>query len=153
MRRGLLIAVLVIVVDQLAKGLILDVMQPPHRIEVLPVFNLVLAMNRGVSFSLFNSLGDAAPYILSGLALAVCAGLIYWLRSAEGMWTRLAIGLILGGALGNVIDRLRYGAVVDFLDVHWGTAHWPAFNVADSAISVGAVVLMLDALFSRHQSR
>ncbi|MGE4527777.1 MAG: signal peptidase II [Rhodospirillaceae bacterium] len=147
MRRGLILAACVILLDQVSKMLILDLMQPPRAIEILPVFNLVLAMNRGVSFSLFTSHADSAPYLLSGLAVAVCAGLLWWLRRGDAPAT--AVGLVVGGALGNVIDRLRFGAVVDFLDVHWQTWHWPAFNVADSAISLGAVLLVFDALFSR----
>jgi len=147
MRRGLILAACVILLDQVSKMLILDLMQPPRAIEILPVFNIVLAMNRGVSFSLFTSHAETAPYLLSALALAVCGGLVWWLRS--GTAPRIAVGLVLGGALGNVADRLRFGAVVDFLDVHWQAWHWPAFNVADSAISIGAVLIVFDALFSR----
>ncbi len=153
MKRGLLIALAVLIADQISKAAILDLMQPPRSIEILPVFNIVLAMNRGVSFSLFASHGEWTPYILTGVALAMVAGLLWWLRTAETTLTRVAIGLVVGGALGNVIDRVRYGAVVDFLDVHVGASHWPAFNVADSAITIGAILLMLDALFSRPQSR
>lgn len=152
MRRGLLIGAAVLVLDQLSKAAILDLMQPPRLIEVLPVFNVVLAMNRGVSFSMFAGHADA-PLLLSGLALVLIAALVWWLRTAEHPLTRTAIGLVLGGAVGNLVDRLRYGAVVDFLDLHWGGWHWPAFNLADSAITVGALLLMFDALFSRPQSR
>lgn len=152
MRRGLLIAAAVLILDQVSKLAILDLMQPPRTIEVLPVFNIVLAFNRGVSFSMFAG-HDDAPLLLSGVAVVLVAALLWWLRSAEHALTRTAIGLVVGGAVGNLIDRLRYGAVVDFLDVHWGGWHWPAFNVADSAITVGALLLMCDALFSRPQSR
>ncbi len=152
MRRGLLIAAAVLILDQVSKLAILDLMQPPRTIEVLPVFNIVLAFNRGVSFSMFAG-HDDAPLLLSGVAVVLVAALLWWLRSAEHALTRVAIGLVVGGAVGNLIDRLRYGAVVDFLDVHWGGWHWPAFNVADSAITVGALLLMCDALFSRPQSR
>ncbi|SBW12511.1 Lipoprotein signal peptidase [uncultured Alphaproteobacteria bacterium] len=152
MRRGLVIAAAILVLDQITKAAILDLMQPPRVIEVLPVFNLVLAMNRGVSFSLFAGHADA-PLLLSGLAAVLIAALLWWLRTAEHPLTRTAIGLVVGGAVGNLIDRVRYGAVVDFLDAHWGDWHWPAFNVADSAITVGALLLMFDALFSRPQSR
>jgi len=153
MKRGLLIALVVLIADQISKAAILDLMQPPRVIEILPVFNIVLAMNRGVSFSLFANHGELTPYLLTGVALVMVAALLWWLRSAETRATRFAIGLVVGGALGNVIDRVRYGAVVDFLDVHVGAWHWPAFNVADSAITIGAILLMLDALFSRPQSR
>jgi signal peptidase II len=153
MRRGLFIALAVILLDQISKIAVLDLMQPPRVIEVLPVFNLVLAMNRGVSFSLLTSHAEYAPYLLSALSLAIVAALAVWMRDMDERLSRLAFGLIAGGAIGNVIDRLRFGAVVDFLDLHWGGWHWPAFNVADSAISVGAVLLMFDALFSRPHSR
>lgn len=153
MKRGLLIALVVLVADQISKAAILGLMQPPRVIEILPVFNLVLAMNRGVSFSLFADHGEWTPHILTAVALIMVAALLWWLRTAENRLTRVAIGCVVGGALGNVIDRVRYGAVVDFLDVHVGASHWPAFNVADSAISIGAILLMLDALFSRPQSR
>jgi signal peptidase II len=153
MRRGFLIAFAVILLDQASKFAVLDLMRPPHVIEVLPVFNLVLAMNRGVSFSLFTSHAEFAPYLLSALSLAIVGALAWWMREMRGMLAAAAFGLIAGGALGNVIDRLRVGAVVDFLDLHWGVWHWPAFNLADSAISVGAILLMFDALFSRPHSR
>jgi len=154
MRVLVLIAALVLILDQASKYAILAwVMQPPQVIEILPVFNLVLAFNPGVSFSLLTSYAGYTQYLLSLLALAVCGGLFYWARSNAGKMTNMAVGFIIGGALGNVIDRLRIGAVVDFLDVHWGPHHWPAFNVADSAIFIGAALLMLDALFSRQKSR
>ncbi len=152
MRRGLLIAAAVLVLDQISKAAILDLMAPPRAIEVLPVFNIVLAMNRGVSFSLFAGHANA-PLLLSAVAVVLVAALLWWLKTATHPLTRTAIGLVIGGAVGNLVDRVRYGAVVDFLDVHWGDWHWPAFNVADSAITIGALLLMLDALFSRPQSR
>ncbi len=153
MRRGLFIALAVILLDQISKIAVLDLMQPPRVIEVLPVFNLVLAMNRGISFSLLTSHAEYAPYLLGALSLAIVVALAVWMRDMDSRLSRLAFGLIAGGAIGNVIDRLRFGAVVDFLDLHWGGWHWPAFNVADSAISIGAVLLMFDALFSRPHSR
>ncbi len=153
MRRGLILAAVVILLDQISKMLILGLMQPPRVIEVLPVFNLVLAMNRGVSFSLLTSHAEYAPYLLSALSLAIVGALAFWMRGMRHAAAIAAFGLISGGALGNVVDRLRFGAVVDFLDLHWGLWHWPAFNVADAAISTGAVLLMFDALFSRPHSR
>ena len=153
MRRGLIIALAAILLDQISKAAVLDLMQIPRVIEVLPVFNLVLVMNRGVSFSLFTSHAEYAPYLLSALSVVVCVALAFWMRNENGRLSRLAFGLIVGSAMGNVIDRLRFGAVIDFLDVHWGSTHFPAFNVADSAISIGAALLMFDALFSRPHSR
>lgn len=146
--RALPLAAAVIVLDQLTKAWILAVMDPPREIEVTPFFNLVLAWNRGVSFSLFHSEADYAPYVLSAVALVVVAGLLWWLRRAERLLPSLAIGLVVGGAIGNVIDRLRFGAVVDFLDFHAAGWHWPAFNVADSAITLGVAGLVVDGLFA-----
>jgi signal peptidase II len=146
---GLALAALTIVVDQATKWLILEVaMQPPRVIEVLPVFNLVLTWNRGVSFGMFNDVGNGL--ILSLVALAVVVVLTLWLRRSEALLTTVGLGLIIGGALGNVLDRAFRDAhaVVDFLDVHWGGYHWPAFNVADSCITVGAILLVADSLFS-----
>mgnify|MGYP002632315600 CR=1 FL=1 len=152
-RRGLLIAAIVIVLDQASKWwILLSVMNPPQLMEIMPVFNLVLTWNRGVSFGLFNIDSAASPWILSILAIVIVGVLGRWLHRAEGKLMAAALGLIIGGALGNVVDRIVHGAVVDFLDVHWGTYHWPAFNVADSGITVGAILLIVDSLFSaRHQ--
>ena len=152
-RQGLGLAVLVIALDQLSKWWILtDIMNPPRVIEVLPFANIVLVWNRGVSFGLFNTASDYGPWILSGLAIAISIVLLIWLWRGTERIVGLGIGLILGGAIGNVIDRLIHGAVVDFVDLHAGGAHWPAFNVADSAITVGAVLLVLDSLFHRDKS-
>lgn len=145
--RALPLAALVVLLDQLTKWWILELMDPPRQIELTPFFNLVLAWNRGVSFSLFHSGAAYAPYILSAVALAVVAGLLWWIGRQERLLPALAIGLVIGGALGNVIDRLTFGAVVDFLDFHAGNWHWPAFNLADSAITVGVIGLVADGLF------
>jgi signal peptidase II len=148
---GLVIAGLVIVLDQLSKWAILLLLDDPT--AVTPFFNLVVVWNRGVSFGMLDSLGALMPWLLSGLALAVVAALIFWLRRVKHSLAGVALGLIIGGALGNVIDRIRFGAVVDFLDFHAYGYHWPAFNVADSAICVGAALLLVDGLLaSRRQS-
>lgn len=153
LRLGLVIAVIVLAADQASKWwIVTKVMNPPKTIEVTSFFNLVLAYNRGVSFSLFNSDSPANPYIFSALALVIVIGLVIWLRRLEHRLPALAVGLVIGGAIGNTIDRFVYGGVVDFLDFHWGVNHWPAFNVADSGIVVGAVLLIIDALFRRRES-
>lgn len=151
--KGIILAVLVIALDHISKWWILtDVMNPPRVIEVTSNFNLVLAWNRGVSFGMFSQDSTYGPYFLTGVAVAIVIGLSIWLWKSETRWSALALGLVIGGAIGNVIDRLLHGAVVDFLDVHAFGYHWPAFNVADSAICVGAAMLILESLFNRDNS-
>lgn len=147
---GLAVAVLVITLDQLSKWWILEVVMPgavPRVVEVTPFFNLVLTWNYGVSFGMFAHEADYLPYVLSGVALLITTFLLAWLRTAERRFVALALGLVIGGAVGNVIDRLRFGAVADFLDVHAFGWHFWAFNVADSGISVGVMLLVIDGLF------
>lgn len=149
LRAGLLIALLVLAADQASKWWILAViMQPPTAIEVTPFLNIVLAWNRGVSFGLFNGGGQgAAAWPFIAVSLAIAALLVIWLARAERRWTAAALGFLIGGAVGNVVDRFRFGAVVDFLDLHAGVYHWPAFNLADSAIVTGAAFLFAETLF------
>jgi signal peptidase II len=148
LRPALALAAAVLALDLLTKWLILEVvMQPPRVIEVTGFLNLVLVENRGVSFGLFGGQGSWTIWAFSALALAIVVGLLVWLHRRGGVWHTLAVGLICGGALGNVADRLRFGAVVDFVDVHAGSWHWPAFNLADSAITVGVAVLLVHGLF------
>ena len=155
MKLALILAVLVLLLDQISKWVIIElVMSPPRIIPVTGFFNLVLTKNCGVSFGFLNQakLCESAimPWVLSLLAAAVVGGLFYWLRRQPDRPLALAIGLIAGGALGNVADRLRLGAVVDFLDFHLsGSWHWPAFNLADSAITLGVLLLLIDGLFAR----
>ena len=146
-RFGYLIAAAVIVLDQVTKyWIVYEVMSPPRVIEVTGFFNIVMVWNRGASFGLFGSSGGWGPLVLGALALAICAALSVWLSRTTDRWLGTAIGLVIGGALGNVIDRLVHRAVADFLDFHVFGYHWPSFNVADMAISVGVVLLLLDGL-------
>jgi signal peptidase II len=148
---GLVVASVVVFLDQLTKWAILTWLD--RDIALTSFFNLVLVWNKGVSFGMFDSGAALAPWLLSGLALAVVIALLVWLRGAGHRLTAIGLGLIIGGALGNVIDRVRFGAVVDFLDAHALGWHWPAFNVADSAICVGAALLLVDGLLMhRHHS-
>lgn len=160
---GFLAAGITLLADQLSKWWIVEkLMRPegvegtpffsPYVIEVTPFFNIVMAWNRGVSFGMFNNHGDYNPVLLSALSLAIVVGLLMWLRKAEGPRQAATLGLIIGGALGNVIDRARFGAVADFLDFHLAGHHWPAFNIADSGIVVGAALLLVDALFGQRDS-
>ena len=123
-------------------------MDPPRVIPVLPFFNLVMVWNRGVSFGMFG--GGAVPaWALILLSALIVAMLVAWLRQVDNSWAAVAIGLVIGGAVGNVIDRVIHGAVADFLDFHLGGYHWPAFNLADSAITIGVVLLLAESLFPR----
>ncbi len=145
-RQGLLIALVVLIIDQISKYFLLEYLTSQQAmvsgIEVLPFFNLVLVWNRGVSFGLFNQTDPLMPYLLMALAAVLVAMVLRWLLRAETRCESVAFGLIIGGAIGNVIDRICYGAVVDFLDFHVAGQHWPAFNVADSAIVVGACIIL-----------
>lgn len=143
-RRGVALALAVLVLDQASKAAVLAWLSEP--ITVSGFFNLVLVWNQGVSFGMLGGLGAAAPWLLILLALGVALALAVWLRHERRLPTALALGLVIGGAIGNAIDRARFGAVVDFLDFHLAGYHWPAFNVADSAIVVGAGLLVLDGL-------
>ena len=147
---GLLVAVLAIGADQVTKWWILaSVMDPPRIINVTSFFNVVLVWNRGISFGMFSNESMAGVWILSLLALIIVGFLINWLRKAESRRVAISLGLIIGGALGNVIDRAVHSAVLDFLDFYIGSVRWPAFNAADSFITVGAILLIADSLFSR----
>lgn len=149
---GLGVALAVIVADQAAKAWVLGFFAAHTGAPVAtvtPFFNLVLTGNRGMSFGLFNTNAAMNTAVFTALAAAIVIALIVWLRRAQSPTIRLALGLIIGGAIGNVIDRLARGAVVDFLDFHLGDWHWFAFNVADAAICLGVVALLLDGLLAR----
>jgi signal peptidase II len=153
LRLGLTLAALVLVADQATKWLILDVLELPEvgRIQLLalgPVgFDLTMVWNRGVTFGLLAGDEGWTQFALGALALAIAGFLMRWMSRAENRATALALGAVVGGAVGNVIDRLRFGAVVDFVDWHgWGW-HWYVFNVADAAIVLGVAALVADALF------
>ncbi len=147
-RNGLIVSAAVLALDQVTKWwIVFTVMQPPRIIEVTPFFNLVMGWNYGISFGFLNSVPALAQWLLPMVVVVITAALGVWLYRTDRLRPALALGLIIGGALGNLIDRLRFGAVADFLDFHAFGVHWPAFNAADSAITVGAVVLILDSLF------
>ncbi len=149
LRLALTLAAVVLVLDQASKWVILtQVMTPPRVIEVTGFFNLVLTYNTGVSFGLFGGAAAAwKPWALGGLALAVSAGLLFWLARQPERPLGLAVGLIVGGALGNALDRAYQPGVVDFLDFYLAGWHWPAFNLADSSIFLGVAILVFDGLF------
>lgn len=152
MARWLILAVGVIALDQLSKFWILTHFQLMESVPVSSFFNLVLVFNSGAAFSFLADAGGWQKWFFILLALGIAGWLLVMLRQhAHERLLPAALALVLGGALGNVIDRLRFDAVVDFLDFHLAGYHWPAFNIADSAISVG-VVLMLLHQFQRRET-
>lgn len=145
----LMLAAMVVVIDQGSKAWALRVL-PDASVVVTPFLNLVLVFNSGAAFSFLASGGGWQRWFFTVLAALVSAWIVYTIRrQPEANRMNLALSLILGGAVGNVIDRLRLGAVVDFIDVHAAGWHWPAFNVADSAITLGAALLIWDQFRAR----
>jgi signal peptidase II len=154
--RWLWISVLVIAVDQLTKLWIERTMVLGDSFHVLPVLDIVRAHNPGAAFSFLADAGGWQRWGFTLLAVGVSIALVVWLRRlALTTHAMLAFGLalILGGAIGNVIDRVEHGYVVDFVLVHWGSSYFPAFNVADSAISIGAVLVILDAILEGRRKK
>lgn len=143
-------AAFVVALDQISKAWILSAFRSGESVRVTPVFDLVLLFNPGASFSLLADAGGWQRWLFTGLALAVSAWLVALLRKHAGeRLMPLSLALILGGAIGNVIDRLRFGAVVDFLHFHWHEHYFPAFNVADSCISAGVALMLWHELFGK----
>ena len=148
-RQAMILVIATLIIDQVSKQLLLGYLLKVDT-KMVPVidgfFRLVVVMNSGVSFGILG--GDRAlpAWVLSGVAIAVCMGLFVWLRRTDRPLTGWGIGLVIGGAIGNVIDRARWGAVFDFADFHVRQWHWPAFNVADSAIVVGVGLMLIDSL-------
>jgi signal peptidase II len=147
LRRWLPLSALVIVLDQLSKAWISRHFQFGETLPVFSVFDLVLTHNTGAAFSFLNDAGGIQRWLFSIIAIAASAWIIWLLRrhSAQILFA-FALSMILGGALGNLIDRLTYGYVVDFLSFHWNEHYFPAFNLADSAITCGAFLLIIDSL-------
>ncbi len=139
--------IIIFVSDQLSKYYILQQSELANHgiIEVTPFFNIVLTFNRGVSFGMFA--GHNQPLLLIAIACVIILVLLSWLRKNTSPMVALAVGAIIGGATGNVIDRIRHGAVVDFLDFYIKGLHWPAFNIADSFVFIGVVVLCVYSMF------
>ena len=141
------LSALVIVVDQITKRVIDSAMQLHQTIELVPYFQLTYMRNQGAAFSFLSGAGGWQRWFFIGLAIVASVFIFVWLRKLDPSRRREAVAwaLVLGGALGNLIDRILYGYVIDFLDVYVGDWHWPAFNVADSAITVGVALLLLDS--------
>jgi signal peptidase II len=154
--RWLPLGVAAILLDQFTKELILRNLALHESITVLPVLDIVHARNPGAAFSFLAGADGWQRWLFTGFALLVSVVLLVWLSRLDGKVQRLqsaGLTLIVSGALGNVIDRMRHGNVVDFVGVHWGEAWFPAFNVADSCITVGAGLILLDALLDWWRTR
>ena len=152
MARWLWLSALVVVLDQATKWLAVWGLEPFRPVSIAPLLNLTLMYNEGAAFSFLSSAGGWQRWLLAGFALAITVVLVVWLlrlKPGERIMAA-ALSLVAGGAIGNLIDRVLTGRVVDFVDVYVGDWHWPAFNVADSAITVGVALLLLTGL--RHEA-
>lgn len=165
--KTIVIALFIVIADQLSKWAVMEhILRPLHAIkqesvglfdwfasapdrlpylgiDVTPFFNFVVVWNQGVSFGLFNNDSDLGPYLLIALSFVIILCFGIWAFRTHSLTNHIGIALVIGGAIGNVIDRFRFGAVFDFLDVHVFGHHWPAFNIADSAICTGVFILMI----------
>lgn len=152
---GLVLALAVFVLDFMTKTLALEILKNAPIAVIDGFFNLYLAFNRGVSFSFLGGIGhDYLPYILGTFSFVAAFGLSFWLGKESGTrWFKVGLGLIIGGAIGNGIDRFQYGAVVDFLDFYYLDWHYPTFNVADIAIFMGVICVLIDAWIEQKQEK
>ncbi|MDZ7737238.1 MAG: signal peptidase II [Gammaproteobacteria bacterium] len=143
------LALLIILLDQLSKQIAVNMLVLHEPLAVLPGFNLMLTYNTGAAFSFLSDAGGWQRWLFSIFAVVISVVLLVWLYRLPrpARWLACALALILGGALGNLWDRLQYGHVIDFIQVYYQQWYWPAFNLADSAITVGAVMLIIDALW------
>lgn len=154
-RFGLRIAALVFIADQIVKWVMIGPLALRHvrQIEILPIFNFTWMENRGVSFGMFEAGSEAARWLLVGVTLLVSAGVIVWMWREKTKADILALALVLGGALGNIVDRVRFGYVVDYADLHFGDFRpFLVFNLADAAITIGVLLLVARALLVRDKA-
>lgn len=149
MLRFLWLTGLVIALDQISKWLAEQMLAPHMPRAIAPFLNITLVYNTGAAFSFLSQAGGWQRWFFSLLAVGVSVFIVLWLRrlGPQERWTAAGLAMVLGGALGNLIDRLLYGHVIDFIDLYYGDLHWPTFNIADSAITLGAVVLIAQGLF------
>ncbi len=148
MLKWIWVSLLVIVLDQLTKLWASSALDYGVPVAVLPSFNLTLLHNTGAAFSFLSEAGGWQRWFFALVALVISAIILVWLKrlSGEKVWLALALALVLGGAMGNVWDRITLGYVVDFIQLYYQQWYWPAFNIADSAIFIGAVMLVIDSL-------
>lgn len=152
---GFAVALLVFVLDQLSKWLVAGplALQSVRQIYVLPIFNLTWTENYGISLGLLNARTATGQWLLIAMTSAIALGVAWWLGREKQRGDQIALGMVLGGALGNILDRLRFGYVVDFADLHlWGYRPFLVFNVADAAISIGVAILLLRAFLTRNDA-
>lgn len=147
MLKWLWLSLLVLVLDQTSKLLVDASLQLYESIPLMPYFNLTYARNTGAAFSFLSDAGGWQRWLFAGLAVVMSGFIAGWLKKLGGHETLMAVALslVLGGAIGNLIDRVAYGYVIDFLDVYYQDWHWPAFNIADSAICIGVAIMLLDS--------
>ncbi|NOY66964.1 MAG: lipoprotein signal peptidase [Gammaproteobacteria bacterium] len=149
MLKFLWVALVVIILDQVSKQLAEYYLVYSVPIPVIPFFNWTLSYNAGAAFSFLNDAGGWQRWFFIVLALVVSVAIVMWIKklTSQDKWVAIALSLVLGGAIGNVIDRFLYGHVIDFLHVYYGQWSWPIFNIADSAISIGVAILLWDGFF------
>jgi len=149
MLKWLWLSALVVALDQFTKYLAVHYLQLHAPLALLPGLNLALTHNSGAAFSMLSQAGGWQRWFFILLAVTVCIAVIVWLNNLapQRRWMACCLALILGGALGNLCDRLILGYVIDFIDVYYHYLHWPAFNVADSAITIGAIMLIIDSFW------
>jgi len=151
--KGLVLAALIIIADQASKFYLLNILgfTPETRMEIAPFLNVVLVWNKGISFGMGNSFAQAQLIFLS-VAIIIVLVLLIWLYRIQESFVGFALGLLIGGAGGNIFDRITQGQVLDFLDFHFASYHWPAFNLADSAVCVGALMLVSKSMFNSEKN-
>lgn len=153
-RRGFLLALIVLVADQLSKWWILESFNLPQKgsVELLPFLNFTMVWNKGISMGLMTANGDLGRWILVAVTSVVTIALVVWLVRCSDKWLSLALGALIGGAVGNIIDRIIHGAVADFIHLHAFNWSFYVFNVADAMISLGVIILLFDGLRSEDKS-
>ena len=151
---GFAVAILIFALDQLAKWVVTGplLLREVGQIVLLPIFNLTYTENNGISLGLLNATNPVGRWMLVGLTSAIAIGVAYWIGKEKNRGDQIALGMVLGGALGNILDRVRFGYVVDFADLHFGAFRpFLVFNVGDAAISIGVVILLLRAFLTRKE--
>ena len=159
MRKGVIgfsVAAAVFILEQISKWIVLGPLdlRNTFQIRILPIFNLTYTENHGISLGMFQASSDAMRWVLVAVTAAIAAGVAVWITREEKSGDQIALGMVLGGALGNILDRVRHGYVVDFADLHFGDFRpFFIFNVADAAISIGVVILLLRAFLVKERPK